>query len=230
MFIVSAISVISLSASLATDYWVVAYPRKRVDRDTEKSAINVTGGDLDTKFRGYIHFGLFHGYKSLDHGLGVRQGEISTTSEVMSQDLFDFGLWVSIILFVALAIALNLIGCFFAVLNATLVPVETLAGPLGLYLWNAMAALLSLLAIIMCVALYFLEIKKNVLTREDREVYQWTSTNFTLLHFSFYGVVFASVLSVVNTLIVSVTSTRCPLSWRKHSSGSDKVLDGVMMY
>jgi len=78
MFIVSAISVISLSASLATDYWVVAYPRRRVDRDTESSAINVTGGDLATKFRGYIHFGLFHGYKSLDHGLGVRQGEISS--------------------------------------------------------------------------------------------------------------------------------------------------------
>ena len=92
------------------------------------------------------------------------------------------------------------------------------------------AGLLSLLAVVMCVALYFLEIKKNVLSREDREVYHWTSTNLTLLHFSFYGVVFASVLSVINTLIVSVAAARCPLSWRKHSAGNDKVLDGVMMY
>jgi len=60
----------------------------------------------------------------------------------MTQHLFNYALWISIILFVAVAIALNLIGCFFAVLNATLVPVETLAGPLGLYLWNAMAGTL----------------------------------------------------------------------------------------
>ena len=92
------------------------------------------------------------------------------------------------------------------------------------------AALFSLLVVVMCVALYFLEIKKNVLTREDRVVYQWTSTNLTLLHYSFYGVVFASVLSAANTLVVSVTSNRYPLSWRKHLASNDKVMDGVMMY
>ena len=76
MCIISGIGVTLLAASLATEYWVVAHPRKRIDRDTEESAKNVTGGDLATKFKGYIHFGLFHGHKSLDHGLGPRQEEI----------------------------------------------------------------------------------------------------------------------------------------------------------
>ena len=64
-----------LSVSMATDYWVVAKPVKWVDQATVNSAKSVTG-DLDTKFRGKVNFGLFHGYKELDHGLGVRKGEI----------------------------------------------------------------------------------------------------------------------------------------------------------
>lgn len=65
-----------LSASLATDYWLEAKPTRNVDDETEDGAKNVTDGDPGTKFNGYIHFGLFHGHKSLDHGLGLREGEI----------------------------------------------------------------------------------------------------------------------------------------------------------
>ncbi len=72
----SGLSVALLSASLGTDYWIVAKPIRLVDKDTIGGAKNVTGGDLNTKFQGYINFGLFHGYKELDHGLGVRKGEI----------------------------------------------------------------------------------------------------------------------------------------------------------
>ncbi len=61
--------------SLGTDHWVVADPVKIVDQKTVDSAKNVTG-NLDTKFKGHINFGLFHGYKELDHGLGVRKGEV----------------------------------------------------------------------------------------------------------------------------------------------------------
>ena len=74
-FVLALAAIALLSVSVATDYWVVAKPVKIVDQDTVNSAKNVTG-DLDTKFRGHINFGLFHGYKELDHGLGVRKGEI----------------------------------------------------------------------------------------------------------------------------------------------------------
>ncbi len=72
----SAAAVAFLSAALGTQYWVEAFPRKVVDDDTADGAKNVTDGDPGSKFKGYIHFGLFRGYKSLDHGLGAREGEI----------------------------------------------------------------------------------------------------------------------------------------------------------
>ena len=75
-FVLAMVAVALLSASLGTDYWVVARPVRVVDQNTIGGAKNVTGGELKTKFQGYINFGLFHGYKELDHGLGVRKGEI----------------------------------------------------------------------------------------------------------------------------------------------------------
>ena len=74
-FVLALAAVALLSVSMATDFWVVAKPVKIVDQTTLNSAKNVTG-ELDTKFRGKVNFGLFHGYKELDHGLGVRKGEI----------------------------------------------------------------------------------------------------------------------------------------------------------
>lgn len=53
-----------------------ATPTRKVDEDTEDGARNVTDGEPGTKFHGNINFGLFHGHKSLDHGLGMRSGEI----------------------------------------------------------------------------------------------------------------------------------------------------------
>ena len=75
-FFIATAAVAFLAAAFATDYWLEAYPWRNVTQEAEDGAKNVTGGDLDTKFQGYIHFGLFHGFKSLDHGLGVREGEI----------------------------------------------------------------------------------------------------------------------------------------------------------
>ena len=75
-FVLSLIGVGLMAAALGTDFWIVARPVRVVDQNTIGGAKNVTGGQLKTKFQGYINFGLFRGYKELDHGLGVRKGEI----------------------------------------------------------------------------------------------------------------------------------------------------------
>ena len=83
-FVLAVGAVAFLSGSLGTDYWIVATPIRKVDAATMGGAKNVTDGDLDTKFRGHVNFGLFHGYKELDHGLGVRKGEIWSEYNDMS--------------------------------------------------------------------------------------------------------------------------------------------------
>lgn len=78
VFIVNCISVGFLSASLGTHHWVVSHPKRNVSKDAEDSALNVTDGEPGSKFKGKITFGLFKGYKELDHGLGVRSGMIES--------------------------------------------------------------------------------------------------------------------------------------------------------
>lgn len=77
-FLLSMIAVGLVAAALGTDYWIVARPVRVVGENIIGGAKNVTGGELKTKFQGYINFGLFRGYKELDHGLGVRKGEIKS--------------------------------------------------------------------------------------------------------------------------------------------------------
>ena len=72
-FIFSAAAVALLVASMATDYWIVSRPVRLVDNRTLDGAVNVTDGDMGTKFKGYIRYGLFYGEKMLDSGLGVRE-------------------------------------------------------------------------------------------------------------------------------------------------------------
>ena len=74
-----------LSASLATQNWVISHPKRNVSKDTEDGALNVTDGDLGSKFKGTITFGLFKGYKELDHGLGVRKGNIESEYYLIKQ-------------------------------------------------------------------------------------------------------------------------------------------------
>ena len=53
--------------------------------------------------------------------------------------LFDFGLWVSTVVFVVLGLVLGLVSIGFTLLNITTRPIETITGPLGLYVWNGLA-------------------------------------------------------------------------------------------
>ena len=76
LFVSNIIAILALSVALGTNYWIVSYPEKLVDNKTSEAARNVTNGHLETKFKGYINFGLFNGYKELDHGLGVRKIDI----------------------------------------------------------------------------------------------------------------------------------------------------------
>lgn len=65
-----------LSASLATQRWIIGKP-------VRLSFINATGlnssaisEDQNRKFRGEIHFGLFQGTKVLNYGFGDRLSNI----------------------------------------------------------------------------------------------------------------------------------------------------------
>lgn len=53
--------------------------------------------------------------------------------------MFDYGLWVGTIVMAALGIAWGLIAFGFGCFNVLSHPIETITGPVGLYVWNAIA-------------------------------------------------------------------------------------------
>ncbi len=77
--------------------------------------------------------------------------------------------------------------------------------------------------------LFVLDLRKNVLSPEDRETYHWTSDGRADLDYSFYLVVIATVLYGVNILLVFCSGVQCkPVRYR--ATVNEKALDGVMMY
>lgn len=49
------------------------------------------------------------------------------------------GIWVSCLLFLAVALLAGVLAAVFAVINATTNPVEPIVGVFGLYVWNSIA-------------------------------------------------------------------------------------------
>ena len=63
----------------------------------------------------------------------------SVTTLVQDSGMFNFALWVCTIVFASLSIVWGLIAMAFAAVNAGTRPIETMTGPMGLYLWNGLA-------------------------------------------------------------------------------------------
>lgn len=54
-------------------------------------------------------------------------------------ELVNFKFWLATLIGVVLAILFALIGSIFAIINFVMTPRGTLAGPVGLVIWNAAA-------------------------------------------------------------------------------------------
>ena len=67
---------------------------------------------------------------------------------------FNMGLWVSTILFAVLAICWGLVAVVFSAINASIRPIETITGPMGLYLWNGLAGKMNLFSLFFQICWY----------------------------------------------------------------------------
>lgn len=212
-----------LSASLATQEWIIAKPVKI----KPESLSNVTADD-HKKFRGELHFGLFEGYKILNHGFGDRKSYILIQQEITKNpELMIFGLWLFTIMCVALAVLFALISAIFAVINTVVTPVEVVTGVAGLYLWNGVGGLFSAGAVVSWVAQFYSKLRKNVMTKEEIEQ-QWISEDKAMFGYSFWFVVVAFILFVLNVIITTL-AIRQPWERRKPKISLNKNPEGIIM-
>ncbi|CAH1784644.1 unnamed protein product [Owenia fusiformis] len=222
--IISFVAVGLISAALATEYWIVAWPERDVNQTTKDLARNISGDG--TKFNGNVHLGLFTGQKRIDYGFGERTSDVQVLDAIKDHGLMNFGLWVCCIIFSCLGIVWGLIGAGFAIFNVSTRPIETITGPQGIYLWNLLAGLFTMLCIGMFVALYFLNLQKNVLNPRERNLL-WTSENRATFGYSFYLVVGATVCYILNILLMAASGYK---PRPKDSKITMDAMDGVMMY
>lgn len=94
-FFVNCIVVGLLLASLITEHWIEAEARR-------PNSVNATGT---------VHFGLFSGKKTLDHGIGARSSKIDIPATLRSEPNFmSYWLWLGTFVGTGLGLFSSAIG------------------------------------------------------------------------------------------------------------------------
>ncbi|XP_012686388.1 clarin-1 [Clupea harengus] len=137
--------VLIVAAAMGTHFWV----KGTVLCKTGAQLVNASGPELD-KFIGKVSYGLFHGQRVKQCGLGGRPFRFSFFPDLL--DAIPANLHISVIFFCGVLILFSCISTAFFMYNAFGSPYETLQGPLGLYLWNFISCFCCCLVMILFAA------------------------------------------------------------------------------
>ncbi|KAA0203533.1 hypothetical protein HAZT_HAZT008266 [Hyalella azteca] len=106
---------------------------------------------------------------------------MSETSGLMNQ-----GLWVGTIACLCVGLLFAIAGAIFAIINTATTPVELITGVPGLYIWNSLAAVFTLVAVVLWSVLYHTSLSHNVLIEQSKD--GWTTEGNEALGYSFWCV------------------------------------------
>ncbi|XP_050534758.1 clarin-3 [Daktulosphaira vitifoliae] len=186
-FIYSCAAIGLLGAALGTKRWVVASAR-RTSNTTESV--------------GQVNLGLFYGDKYLNIGYGLRTYSVDVI-EMMKNDpeIMIYSLWVLTVIFIMAGLTMTIAAAVFAVINSAITPISALAGVPGLYFWNISAILFELFAAGLWVTQFYQRLQFNVMSKDDRRN-KWTSEGNASLGYSFWFIILASILHMINVFTV----------------------------
>ncbi|KAL4231692.1 equilibrioception [Mactra antiquata] len=246
-FVFSLIAIVFTVVSLGTDNWVESTPRL-IQNGTERDSYSKFNFGL---FKGHRDINYGNGARSSElsvvcepsHGVCVVYGnsgqEALTAEDYIAEKmsnrtdealyklgLVNYGLWVTPIICAAVSMVFGFISMGFAVFNICGKPIETITGPMGLYLWNGIAFIFALLDMIVYLALFLSTWKKNFLLQSDID--KFSIEDYTDPGYSFYLVPGAVVLYMMNIILLICSGYKFRCSFR---SEAEKVVDnGVILY
>nr|CDJ92246.1 Tetratricopeptide repeat protein 4 [Haemonchus contortus] len=176
-----------------TDFWIVS------------EIFNESGPHIGS---GRVNSGLINGMREMDWGLGTRYIPFSVFTEIQDGiSFYDRVLWIFILFFIALGILWICVGMVTSLLSAFVAEEETVAGPIGMYLWSLLA-LLSLTAA--CIIFYIefqTSMQKNLLTADQIQA-GYSTQGQVKLGYSFYFMLGALLALYFPPLLVFVSSER----------------------
>ncbi|XP_069474483.1 clarin-1 [Ambystoma mexicanum] len=208
---------LGIAAAIGTQLWI----RGTTLCKTGAHLVNATGEELQ-KFLGEIRYGLFHGQRERQCGLGTRPFQFSFFPDLLST--IPASLHVSIILFSAALIVFALVGTWFFMFNAFGNPYETIHGPLGLYFWSFLSCSCGCLVMILFAA----EVKIHHLS-ETISNYKETSfifqTHTEQYERSFWIVLVCTGVHVLNVFLIRLAGYEFPFSKSKASETATGTID-----
>ncbi|KAK3097817.1 hypothetical protein FSP39_013468 [Pinctada imbricata] len=241
--ILSLVSVGLNSAAFATDHWI----KGRGNNGTRKAVmsfglfkgimhinygvsnrVRVITVTCDTSYclLSYSEVGDDDDSRKLSEA--VNQFQNHTLNDGSLEDyafaLFPTYFWALTIAFMALGIAFSLVYIGFASFNVCAKPIETISGPLGLYMWNVIAIVFCLLAVIIYAVLYEQKYTKNVMSRSDK--IQGFQSEVSL-DYSFYLSVTAMICHVINLVMLMLSGVRFTFRDKDDIIKEDVTLSGM---
>ncbi|KAG8234231.1 hypothetical protein J437_LFUL007736 [Ladona fulva] len=155
-------------------------------------------------------------------------------------DFLIWGLWVATIGCLSLAMIFSVIAAAFAVINTAITPVSTITGIVGLYFWNSLAGtrvlkgmstsfIFNLAAVITWTIQFHQKLKDNVMTQEDLAI-NWSSRDMAHLGYSFWFVVGAVVVSVLNIIVIYFGANRPREKKGSNPVTEEKANGAIMLY
>ncbi|XP_078266021.1 clarin-1 [Rhinoraja longicauda] len=218
--LLSFASVLTALVALGTQSWVEG----SLLCQTGVQLVNASGAELH-KFIGAISYGMFHGQRLRECGLGGRHFQFAFFPTLL--DGIPAGLHVLVLLFAAAVIVFALVATGFFMFNAFGRPYETLHGPVGLYLWNAIACSCGFMVMI----LFTSEVKIHHLSekianyKEESFVFK---TYTEVFGYSFWLVFACTMIHCSNILLIRSIGIQFPFSMSKSTNSSDGGVD--LMY
>ncbi|XP_042676895.1 clarin-1 [Centrocercus urophasianus] len=216
----SFVCALGTAAAIGTQLWV----KGTILCKTGALLVNATGPELE-KFIGEIRYGLFHGERVRQCGLGGRPFQFSFFPDLLK--IIPASIHVSVILFCTVLIIFTLVGTGFFLYNAFGSPYETLHGPVGLYLWSFIACSCGCLIMI----LFSCEVKIHHLSekianfKEKSFTFKTHSERFAD---SFWIILACSLVHFLNTLLIRLAGFEFPFSKPKDSGTATGAAD--LMY
>ncbi|XP_022106724.1 clarin-1-like [Acanthaster planci] len=200
VFIFSLAAVGALLAAAATPHWVAGVAVRQNLTDNERPQVPDENGQIPP-FTGYIQFGLFNGEKIFNFGFTQRAPVYFSIFEEHAE-VYSIGFPIAAFVSVLIAAIFGLVSTIFGLVNTITVPIETIHGPVGLYVWNGIGAVCSLVAWVIYLALLLTKLTTNILNKSDIDPPNNFRTDSVSFAYSYWLVVVACALFILNLICV----------------------------
>ncbi|CAB3993906.1 Hypothetical predicted protein [Paramuricea clavata] len=192
--------------------------------------IQVNGVNQVLAKTGWVYFGLFKGYKEKSYS-GNYQGLRTEYFEVFKEfdNVFNLKILYAVIGCLVVGGIVLILSAGLSFYNEFTKSSYVILGSVGLYIFNGVAFFFMLCAVGLFSGLYHQQIKKNVLKSSEIDE-GFNSEDNASLKFSFWILVGACFLPLINMLLTFLNSARAKSYFNKTTTIPTSNVDGMMLY